>query len=70
MLKAVKIATAVATSLSLMGGLAGVAGASAGTINTTGPYSTNKVSSSYEQKTTVANTNSLGASNSNSPRSI
>lgn len=53
-------ATAVAaTSLGLVAGLTNIAGASSGSLNTTGPYSTNTVKSINKANVHASNTNQL-----------
>ena len=60
-------ATAIAaTSFGLVAGLAGVAGASAGVINTTGPDSTNKIVTVNKSHMDVDNNNHLYLSSENS----
>lgn len=57
---------AAVMSLSLVVGLSGFAGATAGTISNTGPDSYNKVKSESTHKVKVKNNNNLNVNNSNS----
>jgi hypothetical protein len=66
MKKILRAAATVATSLSLVGGFAGIAGASSGVnASNTGPNSNIKQTTSYETKVNVENTNRLSLGNSN-----
>ncbi len=59
-------ATALAaTSLGLVAGLTGIAGASTGTINTTGPHSSNKIVSVNKLHVDSNNTNDVALSSQN-----
>jgi hypothetical protein len=58
------VTTGVA-SLGLVVGLAGFAGATTGTIDTTGPDSTNKIEQNSSWRTKVRNTNRVEATNTN-----
>lgn len=59
---------AAATSLGLVVGLAGFAGATSGDITDTGPDSSNVVKSDTSQRVRVENNNHLGVQNSNTQR--
>jgi hypothetical protein len=63
-------ATAVAaTSLGLVAGLTNIAGASSGSLNTTGPYSTNTVKSINKAHVDVSNNNHLYLTSNNMQQS-
>jgi len=63
-------ATAVAaTSLGLVAGLTNIAGASSGSLNTTGPYSTNTVKSINKAHVDVSNSNHLFLTSDNMQQS-
>lgn len=62
--KAVRVAAATVTTLGMVGGFAGVVGASP-SISNTGPDSYNKVKSHSSWRQRVTNNNSVGVSNNN-----
>lgn len=64
--KFIRVSAMAVTSLGLVAGLAGVAGASAGVINTTGPDSSNKVVSVSKSHTHVNNNNHITLASENS----
>ncbi len=65
-MKIKKTIGAALTSLSLVVGLSGFAGATAGTISNTGPGSYNSIKDKVYHKMKVVNNNNLGVDNSNS----
>src|ERR1044072_1603105 len=64
-MKIAKSAGAVATSLGLVVGMSGLAGAATGNIGNTGPWSNNQVTATSSKNAVLTNNNNLGAANTN-----
>jgi hypothetical protein len=64
-MKIAKTAGVAITSLGMVIGLSGLAGATSGTIGLTGPHSNNQITSTLNRNAVLTNTNTLGIDNWN-----